>query len=67
MVGALKGEGWNPLTNYVINSLNILLKCLNVSKKRSFQNKRAIECFYFQFIAEKNDRLKLCENSETLV
>ena len=33
MVGALKGEGWNPLTNYVINSLNILLECLNLSKK----------------------------------
>ena len=28
MVGALKGEGWNPLTNYVINSLNILLECI---------------------------------------
>ena len=32
MVSALKGEGWNSLTNYVINSLNILLEWLNVSK-----------------------------------
>ena len=37
-----------------MNSLNILLECIE-------------RIHVFQFIAEKNDRLTFCDNSETLV
>ena len=43
-----------------------LIFCLNVSKENVFQNRRAIYRVFFQFIVEKNDRSKLCGNSETL-
>ena len=31
-----------------------------------YHNRRAIAGCFFQFIAEKTDRLKLCDNGETL-
>ena len=45
----------------IIHALNIPLEC--IERKHVFQNRREI----FQFIAEENDRLEFCNNSETLV
>ena len=44
-----------------------LIFYLNVLKENFFfKIGEQFNVFYLQFIAEKNDRLKLCENSETL-
>ena len=41
--------------------------CLNVLKESTFfKIGEQFKVIFFQFIAEKNDRLKLCDSSETL-
>ena len=51
MVGALKGEGWNPLTNYVINSLNILLEC--IEKNALFKIREQLNVFISNSLQRK--------------
>ena len=46
----------------IIHVLNILIEC--IARKHVFQYRRAIQGCFFQLIVEKNDKLKLCNNSE---
>ena len=67
-VGAWKkgGVGGTPITNYCTHSLNILLE--RIERNSFFKIGEQFNVFfYFQFIAEKNDRLELYEISETHV
>ena len=41
-----------------------MLEC--IERNSFFKIREQFNVFYFQFVTEKNDRLKLCENSETL-
>ena len=50
----------------IIPALNILNINIDIERKHIFQNWKAIYGCFFQFIAEKNDRLKFCDNNETL-
>ena len=66
--GCLKkgGVGGTPITNYCTHSLNILLE--RIERNSFFKIGEQFNVFfYFQFIAEKNDRLELYEISETHV
>ena len=49
----------------IIHAVNVLL--LSIERKHVFQNRGLILDCFFQLIADKDDKLKLCDNSETLV